>query len=133
MCQKMDHSLLSVQMTSNLISFQRPRPWRQTSFGTEIHWLRPPLSSGQLRWKVKWKFSITNQLHQNLSRFVLKGPSYNPMDVLNCMVKRRGYKVVNSLILNIEGTFFDRFRELLSRELFLTSTTKTTSKTFPAY
>ena len=26
-------------------------------------------------------------------RFVLKGPCYNPMDVLNCLFARRGYKV----------------------------------------
>jgi len=26
-------------------------------------------------------------------RFVLKGPCYNPMDVLNCLFSRRGYKV----------------------------------------
>merc|ERR1712059_203502 len=26
-------------------------------------------------------------------RFVLKGPGYNPMDVMNCLMTRRGYKV----------------------------------------
>jgi len=26
-------------------------------------------------------------------RFVLKGAGYNPMDVLNCLMSRRGYKV----------------------------------------
>ena len=26
-------------------------------------------------------------------RFVLKGAGYNPMDVLNCLMTRRGYKV----------------------------------------
>ena len=26
-------------------------------------------------------------------RFVLKGPCYNPMDVINALMTRRGYKV----------------------------------------
>ena len=26
-------------------------------------------------------------------RFVLKGPGYNPMDVMNCLMVRRGYKM----------------------------------------
>jgi len=26
-------------------------------------------------------------------RFVLKGPAYNPMDVMNCLTSRRGYKM----------------------------------------
>ena len=29
----------------------------------------------------------------NFSRFVLKGVSYNPMDVMNCLMIRRGYKM----------------------------------------
>ena len=28
-----------------------------------------------------------------LPRFVLKGPCYNPLDVMNCLMTRRGYKV----------------------------------------
>ena len=31
-------------------------------------------------------------------RFVLKGAGYNPMDVLNCLMTRRGYKVASSTI-----------------------------------
>ena len=27
------------------------------------------------------------------SRFVLKGPSYNPLEVMNCLMIRRGYKM----------------------------------------
>ena len=27
------------------------------------------------------------------SRFVLKGAAYNPMDVMNCLMIRRGYKM----------------------------------------
>ena len=32
-----------------------------------------------------------------VSRFVLKGPCYNPLDVMNCLMTRRGYKVSSSL------------------------------------
>ena len=31
-------------------------------------------------------------------RFVLKGAGYNPMDVLNCLMTRRGYKVASNTI-----------------------------------
>ena len=31
-----------------------------------------------------------------LSRFVLKGASYNPMDVMNCLMTRRGYKMMGA-------------------------------------
>ena len=31
-------------------------------------------------------------------RFVLKGAGYNPMDVLNCLMTRRGYKVAINTI-----------------------------------
>ena len=37
-------------------------------------------------------------------RFVLKGAGYNPMDVLNCLMTRRGYKVIISVILIIINT-----------------------------
>ena len=30
-----------------------------------------------------------------MDRFVLKGAGYNPMDVLNCLMTRRGYKVIS--------------------------------------
>ena len=30
------------------------------------------------------------------SRFVLKGASYNPMDVANCLMIRRGYKMMGA-------------------------------------
>ena len=30
-----------------------------------------------------------------MDRFVLKGAGYNPMDVLNCLMARRGYKVIS--------------------------------------
>ena len=30
-----------------------------------------------------------------VSRFVLKGPCYNPLDVMNCLMTRRGYKVIS--------------------------------------
>ena len=31
-----------------------------------------------------------------IARFVLKGASYNPMDVMNCLMTRRGYKMMGT-------------------------------------
>ena len=33
-----------------------------------------------------------------VSRFVLKGPCYNPLDVMNCLMTRRGYKVTSEFV-----------------------------------
>ena len=75
-------------------------------------------------------------------RFVLKGPCYNPMDVLNCLFARRGYKVffviVTATILVVMVMINDhdhhgddrnvcRCKGNLSREPFPTSIIKTTS------
>ena len=35
----------------------------------------------------------TDSQAQHIVRFVLKGPAYNPMEVMNCLTSRRGYKM----------------------------------------
>ena len=45
---------------------------------------------------VSKHFPILADAKANLvSRFVLKGPCYNPLDVMNCLMTRRGYKVIS--------------------------------------
>lgn len=58
-----------------------------------------------------------------LFRFVLKGPCYNPMDVINALMTRRGYKVGGG-----GGSCCSRCKAVRSREPFPTSTTRMTSK-----
>ena len=36
---------------------------------------------------------MAKKIQQNIFRFVLKGAAYNPMDVMNCLMIRRGYKM----------------------------------------
>ena len=42
-----------------------------------------------------WIFSEEKNLFHCPPRFVLKGPCYNPLDVMNCLMTRRGYKVIS--------------------------------------
>ena len=84
-----------------ITSVPRPRPWRSTSAWAEIQWQRTTLPPWHLGWKVSLKFEIISRILnltyllrcEPLPRFVLKGPCYNPLDVMNCLMTRRGYKV----------------------------------------
>ena len=40
-----------------------------------------------------WREILIFNIFQYVFRFVLKGVSYNPMDVMNCLMIRRGYKM----------------------------------------
>ena len=83
-------------------------------------------------------------------RFVLKGPCYNPMDVINALMTRRGYKVLLIMLTIFYDIWIDdyedcenlcvdndqildetknlRCRGVHSNEHFLIFTTKMTSK-----
>ena len=58
-------------------------------------WLSKPATTRTLVISIKvirpGKFSFS--LIQFVSRFVLKGPLYNPCDVMNCLMQRRGYRM----------------------------------------
>ena len=66
---------------------------RQTSSGAEIQKYRPSLPPGQFGWEVRHWHCWETIRFQSVFRFVLKGVSYNPMDVMNCLMIRRGYKM----------------------------------------
>ena len=55
----------------------------------------PPclLDSSDGRWERVRETNIYHSCFQCVVRFVLKGVSYNPMDVMNCLMIRRGYKM----------------------------------------
>ena len=50
------------------------------------------------------RLMIVLMMMMMMVRFVLKGAGYNPMDVLNCLMTRRGYKVITSVIIIIINT-----------------------------
>ena len=45
---------------------------------------------------MRKKLHLKNTLYILFPRFVLKGASYNPMDVANCLMIRRGYKMMGN-------------------------------------